>query len=136
MNKLVIEGELTALNEFINAERRNRYIAANIKKKKTGYCKEAAETSGIELQDFPLAVLITWYVKNKRKDADNIAFAKKFILDGLVEAGVLPNDNRKYIQGFVDVVKEDKEWQRIEVTFVPIESLVNSLHSIQGRKTT
>lgn len=133
MNKLVIEGELTALNEFINAERRNRFIAANIKKKETGYCKEAAEASGIELQEdiFPLAVLITWYVKNKRKDADNIAFAKKFILDGLVEAGILPNDNRKYIQGFADIVKEDKEYQRIEITFVPINSLINSLHSIK-----
>lgn len=133
MNKLVIEGELTALNEFINAERRNRFIAANIKKKETGYCKEVAEASGIELQEdsFPLAVLITWYVKNKRKDADNIAFAKKFILDGLVEAGVLPNDNRKYIQGFADIVKEDKEYQRIEITFVPIESFINKLHSIQ-----
>lgn len=125
MNKLVIEGELTALNEFINAERRNRYIAAKIKKDETGYCQDVAEKSDLKLQetDFPCALIITWYVKNKRKDADNIVFAKKFILDGLVEAGVLPNDNRKYVQGFIDVVKEDKECQRIEITFVPIEVL-------------
>ena len=31
MKCLLIEGELTALNEFVNAERRNRYIAAKIK---------------------------------------------------------------------------------------------------------
>lgn len=125
MEHLLIEGELTALNEFINAERRNRYIAAKIKKDETGYCQDVAEKSDLKLQetDFPCALIITWYVKNKRKDADNIAFAKKFILDGLVEAGVLPNDNRKYVQGFIDIVKEDKEHQRIEITFVPIEVL-------------
>lgn len=125
MNKLVIEGELTALNEFINAERRNRYVAAKIKKDETGYCQDVAEKSELKLQetDFPCALIITWYVKNKRKDADNIAFAKKFILDGLVEAGVLANDNRKYVQGFTDIVKEDKERQRIEITFAPIEVL-------------
>ncbi|PQC93499.1 hypothetical protein CUN38_04990 [Enterococcus faecium] len=125
MNKLVIEGELTALNEFINAERRNRYVAAKIKKDETGYCQDAAEKSDLKLQetDFPCALIITWYVKNKRKDADNIAFAKKFILDGLVESGVLPNDNRKYVQGFADIVKEDKERQRVEITFAPMEVL-------------
>ena len=84
MGRLLIEGELTALNEFINAERRNRYIAAKIKKDETGYCQDVAKKSGLKLQetDFPCALIITWYVKNKRKDADNIAFAKKFILDG------------------------------------------------------
>ncbi|HFD6922280.1 TPA: hypothetical protein ACF3PP_000089 [Enterococcus faecium] len=125
MKQLLIEGELTALNEFINAERRNRFIAAKIKKGETGYCRDVAEKSELKLQetDFPCALIITWYVKNKRKDADNIAFAKKFILDGLVEAGVLPNDNRKYVQGFTDIVKEDRERQRIEITFVPIEVL-------------
>lgn len=132
INKMLIEGELTALNEFINAERRNRYIAAKIKKDETGYCQEVAEKSELKLQetDFPCALIITWYVKNKRKDADNIAFAKKFILDGLVEAGVLPNDNRKYVQGFVDIVKEDKEHQRIEITFVPIEVLEKWIKSV------
>jgi Holliday junction resolvase RusA-like endonuclease len=125
MKQLLIEGELTALNAYVSAERRNRYIAAKIKKNETGYCQEVAEKSELKLQetDFPCALIITWYVKNKRKDADNIAFAKKFILDGLVEAGVLPNDNRKYVQGFTDIVKEDKERQRIEITFVPIEVL-------------
>lgn len=125
MKQLLIEGELTALNEFINAERRNRFIAAKIKKGETGYCQDVVEKSDLKLQetDFPCALIITWYVKNKRKDADNIAFAKKFVLDGLVEAGVLPNDNRKYVQGFADIVKEDKERQRIEITFVPIEVL-------------
>lgn len=132
MKQLLIEGELTALNEFIDAERRNRYIAAKIKKDETGYCQDVAKKSGLKLQetDFPCALIITWYVKNKRKDADNIAFAKKFILDGLVEAGVLPNDNRKYVQGFIDIVKEDKECQRIEITFVPIEVLEEWIKSV------
>lgn len=43
-----------------------------------------------------------WTVKDRRKDKDNIAFAKKFILDGLVEAGILPNDGWEYVGGWID----------------------------------
>jgi len=43
-----------------------------------------------------------WYEKNKRRDPDNISASKKFILDALVKAGILPDDNWKYVAGFKD----------------------------------
>ncbi len=43
-----------------------------------------------------------WTEENKRRDLDNVAFAKKFILDALVSLGKLENDNRKNVCGFTD----------------------------------
>lgn len=43
-----------------------------------------------------------WYEPNKKRDKDNVAFAKKFILDGLQMRGVITNDNNKGINGFSD----------------------------------
>lgn len=50
-----------------------------------------------------------WHEKTKRRDADNIASAKKFILDALVKKGVLTDDSRKYVKGFSDQIIDDKE---------------------------
>ncbi|MDI5784226.1 hypothetical protein MRS59_00900 [Lactiplantibacillus plantarum] len=78
MNKVVIKGELPSLNEYIKAERANRYAAANLKKRYTALCSvyaRASRNSGVEFS-WPCKLKFTWYTKNNRKDADNIAFAK------------------------------------------------------------
>ena len=45
---------------------------------------------------YPVRILFRWYSKDSRKDIDNVAFAKTFILNGLVLAGVLTEDSRKH----------------------------------------
>lgn len=45
----------------------------------------------------------------RKKDPDNIAFAKKFIFDGMMEAGFIENDNLNYIEGFSDYFIVDKD---------------------------
>ena len=61
-------------------------------------------------------VRFEYHEKSKRRDADNIASAKKFILDALVEMGVLPDDSRKYVKGFYDVIIDDKtDFVRVEL---------------------
>ncbi len=58
----------------------------------------------------------TWYARRTTvKDADNIAFAKKFVLDGFMKAGILGNDNRKHITGFQDEFAVDKRNPRVEI---------------------
>lgn len=117
MNKLVIPGELTDLNTYINAERRNRFIASKIKKEETNRVAWEAKSQKLPKVREPLVeVMIDWYVPNEKKDADNIIWAKKFILDGLVEAGILPSDGRKYITAFTDAVYVDKKYPRVEVS--------------------
>jgi Holliday junction resolvase RusA-like endonuclease len=104
-----------SLNEYIDRERANRYAAAAIKKKETAVAEEAMkELKPIEEE---CTVRFIWYLTNKRRDLDNIAFAKKFILDGAVKAGVIPNDNVKYITGFEDIVVFS-EVEKVEVTFI------------------
>ena len=49
-----------------------------------------------------------WHERTKKRDADNIASAKKFILDAHVKMQVLPDDSRKYVKGFTDVIIDDK----------------------------
>lgn len=66
--------------------------------------------------DQPLHFHFTWYCPNKRKDPDNISFAKKFILDGLQVAGVIENDGWKQIAGFSDAFYLDKQNPRVELT--------------------
>jgi Holliday junction resolvase RusA-like endonuclease len=59
----------------------------------------------------PVFLDFIWYEKTMKRDKDNVAFAKKFILDAMQKAGMLPNDNNQYIKGFTDNFiygKEDK----------------------------
>ena len=56
-----------------------------------------------------------------RRDVDNIAFAHKFILDGLVSAGVLEGDSRKYVIGLQDEFPEpDPDNPRVEITITEV----------------
>lgn len=63
----------------------------------------------------PVKIAFRWYEKNSRRDMDNIAFAKKFILDALVKKGVLQDDGWKWVKGFTDEFFIDKKNPRIEV---------------------
>ena len=105
----------TTLNEYINAERRNRYIGAKIKKDETLIAEEAFR--GLETILVPVRAIFTWTLKNKRKDLDNVAFAKKFILDGAVKAGLLQSDNVKFVVGLEDRLQYGEE-EAVEVEFI------------------
>ncbi len=56
-----------------------------------------------------------WIEGGRRRDKDNICFAKKFILDALVSAGVLDNDGWDGVDGFADSFGIDKGHERVEV---------------------
>lgn len=57
--------------------------------------RQARDTEPVD--GYPVQVMFTWHVppnRGKYPDPDNIAFGAKFVLDGLVDAGVLSNDTR------------------------------------------
>jgi len=68
-----------------------------------------------------VALIITWYEPNRHRDPDNIMAGQKFILDGLVESGIIPNDNQKHIQGILHRFAVDRKNPRVEVEIVDIE---------------
>ena len=98
-----ITKRLSGLNEYINANRSNKYLGAKLKKQEQAYIIWCIrEQLGNTKIDKPVEGHFTWIEENKRRDLDNICFAKKFILDALVESGVLKDDNRKIVTNFTD----------------------------------
>jgi len=112
----VIPGKLPGLNEYIDASRRNRYLAAEMKKAAERKIMWAikAQLHGVRFTG-PVIMRYTWYEPDRKRDKDNIAFARKFVQDSLVSAGVLKNDGWKEIENFTDAFAVDKENPRVEV---------------------
>lgn len=110
--KFVLQGKLPTLNQYIAAERRNRFLAAKLKKEVTQ--SVAWQTKRLPKIRKPANYTFVWYVKDKRSDSDNIAFACKFIFDGLQEAGVLENDSFKNVLSITHLFEIDKN-ERVEI---------------------
>ena len=107
MNKVEIPFRLPSLNQYINECRKNRFAGA--KMKKTVDSDIAYYINQLPKYDRPIKIHFTWVEENRRRDLDNVCFAKKFILDSMVKAGKLKDDNRNYVVGFEDSFKYDKE---------------------------
>lgn len=114
--QFTFNGEFTDLNTYIRAERSNRFMAAKIKKMETE--RVAYELMAPEKVKGKAVISFDWYTVNERKDPDNVAFARKFLMDGMVMAGLLENDTRKCVKGFIDCFFVDKDNPRVEVTIV------------------
>lgn len=116
---VTIEGRLPSLNELIGAINHNRFAGNKMKQDVTTLCEMAFRTQCPSV--FEKAYIhFHWIEANKKRDKDNIASAKKFILDGMQKAGVIANDNWKFIEGFSDKFSVDKENPRVEITITEI----------------
>jgi Holliday junction resolvase RusA-like endonuclease len=101
--------KLPSANDYIKACRTNKYEAAKMK-------RDAEEMIGFYLLDKkvprfenPVIIHFLWIEKNKKRDLDNVAFAKKFVLDALVRFGILKDDNRRCVTAFRDDFAYGKE---------------------------
>ena len=56
-----------------------------------------------------VSIKFIWVEKHKRRDPDNIASAKKFILDGMVRAGMIHSDGWKHVFGWTDQFQVNKK---------------------------
>lgn len=116
MVKLTIRGTLPGLNEFIAAERSNRYVGAKMKKQCETVVMHCARSLGKTRFEAPVYMVYRWFEPNRRRDKDNIsAFGRKVIQDALVRSGILQNDGWANIEGFEDQFYVDKKNPRIEV---------------------
>ena len=114
-----ILGTLAGMNEYSKAQRANKYIGADMKKEMTKICALSDDVrfaAKIPEEAYPVHVHIDFYEPNRRRDPDNVTSAKKFILDGLQDAGVITNDGWLQISGFSDDLYLDKENPRVVVT--------------------
>lgn len=107
--KFTINSSLPTLNEYIEAERRNKFAAAKLKKNATECVEWYAQAQAVILPKNTLFdIEIDWYRKDNRHDSDNVFFGVKFILDGLVKVKKLQNDGRKSIRNIRNNIITDK----------------------------
>jgi Holliday junction resolvase RusA-like endonuclease len=122
MATLLIQGSLPNLNDYTKACRSNKFAGAEMKKKAeriiTYYIKQQLKDVSIKGK---ARLAFRWYEANKRRDLDNICFAKKFILDALVSNEVIFADSWKGVVGFTDEFFIDKTNPRIEVDIEEVE---------------
>lgn len=108
-----IPGELPGLNEIITAAKCHFGSYATMKEVNTdAVCwmvKQAPKLVN------PIEVAITWYAKDKRRDPDNVMAGQKFIFDGLVKSGIIPNDTWRYVKGITHRFEIDRKNPRVEV---------------------
>lgn len=120
--KIVIPGTFPSLNEFIDANRtrRGNWSAGN-------QMKQESQERIIWFVCFqsrkkltpPVFIRYHFFEPNRRRDLDNISgFFHKIFQDALVEAGLLKNDNWKYISGMSDEYDVDPENPRVEVEII------------------
>ena len=119
--EITIPGELPDLNTIIRIAKSHPMAYANAKEEHTeavawecvGYPKDRLE--------MPVDIVCTWITKDLRKDPDNVSAGVKFVLDGLVQAGILPDDRRKQINSISHRFGVDKHNPRVEITITEVE---------------
>lgn len=109
--------KLPGLNEYIGAERSCKHAAAGMKRQTERAIRLCIRTQWQGKVRFtsPVTLHYRWIERNKRRDKDNIAFAKKFIQDALVKEKVLANDGWAQIEGWTDAFEVDAQNPRVEV---------------------
>jgi Holliday junction resolvase RusA-like endonuclease len=119
--RVIVDGTLPNLNDYITAERTHRQKAAKLKRECQDTICWAICQNRLQPVVAPVVMRYKWVEKDKRRDLDNVsAFGRKVIQDALVEMGILPNDGWAWIRGFVDEFEVDKENPRIEVEIVEV----------------
>lgn len=120
---MVVEGRSPSLNDFISAERANRHVGAKMKRRETDRARAAAVAAGMPRFVGPVAVRFLWVERDRRRDLDNVAFAKKVVLDGLVEAGVLEDDGQRHVAALQDTFEVDPARPRVVVEVEDVDPL-------------
>ena len=118
VNFFTIEERLPGLNEYTRACRSHWSKGSDFKRRTEEtiiWCIKAARGRGLLRPTSGRVVLhIEWHESDMRRDVDNIVFAKKFILDAMQKAGIIPNDNRKHVAGvFDEIVDDDCDYVRV-----------------------
>lgn len=105
-DSLWLPGQLPGLNEIIDAAKGYGGRGAGyalLKRKWTEYVWAHAKAARLPARPGPVMLLFDWHEPNRRRDPDNVAAGgRKFILDGLVKAGVLAGDGWAHVAGWSD----------------------------------
>lgn len=94
-----IHAKFPTLNQVIGDTKRHWSQYAGKKNQYTNLV--AQQVAHLHPMAGPVRLVFTWYWPNRRSDPDNIAYAQKYVLDGLVQARVIPGDGWNVIRELV-----------------------------------
>jgi len=113
--KFVLQGEYCTLNSYSDAERTHYRYGASIKKAETNRAalELKQQWDGVPI---PKSVFkFTWYRRNRRTDPDNFCFSVKFLMDSMVQIGMISNDGWNNVAGYNHKWEVDKENPRVVI---------------------
>lgn len=121
-------GPFPSLNDVIDRARASAYGSNREKRRLTELvatqAREAADGGRWHAPDGPVRVALTWHEPTLRRDADNVASAQKFVLDGLVEAGVIRGDSRRWVpQPPANSIVQDADAPGVDVEIETVEEV-------------
>ena len=132
-NTYVIDMKLPSLNQYIYVCRANKYGASRYKQELQNDI--AIFLNRMPSYENPIWIDFFWIEENKKRDYDNICFAKKFILDTMVQLGKIQNDSWGYILGFSDSFCVSKE-KTAKVKLTIFEKSREETNGYQGIKNS
>ena len=100
--KFKIQGRMQALNDYtkVNRGRSGIFLGSKYKKEQTDDVANQILAQNPPKFTKPVIVEFHWIEINKKRDPDNFVFAKKFVLDGMVKAGLIAKDGWSNIDSF------------------------------------
>ena len=113
MTKILINHKFKSINEYVNQCRTNYYVANKTKQQET-MLSALMFTKIPKIDKFPIELMFKWHMKSKIADLDGRL--PKNIIDGLVKAKRIPDDNVKYIQKIThNYIGDTKDYVEIEI---------------------
>jgi Holliday junction resolvase RusA-like endonuclease len=110
---IFIDYDFPNWNEYIKAERGSLYHANAIKQAEKNYIKYTVKQK--YTGKYPVTLTVRPHFQNKRRDLDN--FRLKGLIDGLVAAGVIVNDNLKCINRIIiEPIYNEEVGVEVEIT--------------------
>lgn len=116
--EFIINGKMPSLNDVINKTRLNKFAGATMKRNlqrdiNTQLLHQMALKGITKPLDEACNIRFVFYEKNKKRDKDNIISSQKFLLDSMVDVGILKNDGWKWVNKLEYDFELDEEYKVI-----------------------
>lgn len=120
--KIHINYKFENINTYINKCRTNQFYANKIKQQETELSR-LAFINIPKITEYPIELIFTWHIKTKTSDLDGKL--PKNIIDGLVRAGKIEDDNVKFIQKITHIYQPDTQ-DSVEIEIKPLNKQINN----------
>ena len=127
VHQFTVYGRLPSLNEVLDTAKGPVGQRAYSAKKRELNDRVALEIKlqlrGVKI-NYGFCLQLVWFRRTNQGDDDNVFSALKFVLDGMVHAGLIPDDSRRYFNGGALQLREicpeakGENGERVEVTII------------------